>query len=102
MNTKTRGIDQAESLKAALDRLSLTGENMTLEEFEVAPKRSLSEAQERVLNQIGCVGTITKRCQYKTIRSLIDSGYLFDAKSAFILTVKGQHYFLHHSSSMPL
>lgn len=72
--------------------------DMTFEEFEAVPNRTLSESQERRLNHLHCSGDLGGG-RFSTIQSLMDDGYLTqDGK----LTEKAAHYIFHHGIVMSI
>ena len=73
----------------------------TLEQFETAPGRCLSEAQERRLNRKHCTGDYGPG-KWETINSLINAGYLEDTGKALVLTEKAKHYIHHYGPLMPV
>jgi len=74
---------------------------MTFEQFETAPKRTLSKSQERRLNRKHCCGDFG-RGSFSTIHSLIAQGYIYQSGKIFNLTEKAAHYLFHHGENMPI
>jgi hypothetical protein len=74
---------------------------MAFEEFEVAPPRTLSEAEERRLNRKYAAGDFGGG-QWKTIESLVKKGFAAVDGNNINLTEAGSHYCFHHGPKMPL
>ena len=74
---------------------------MTFEQFEIAPKRTLSAPQERRLNRKHCCGDFGGG-SFSTIESLIVQGYVYQSGKIFNLTEKASHYLFHHGENMPI
>lgn len=75
---------------------------MTFEEFEVAPARTLSAAQERRLNRLHLTGDISGG-PWSTVESLLNLDYLTMVVGGKIrMTEKGAHYCHHHGCEMPV
>ena len=78
-------------------------DTMTFAEYEIAPARTLSAAQERRLNRKYCTGDFGGG-SYSTIVSLIRLGYVRseDGGKRLVLTESAQHYLSHYGSQMPI
>ncbi len=74
---------------------------MTLAEFEIAPKRELSEPQERRLNRHHLSGDFGAG-PFSTLQSLMDKGFLVETELGLVFTKRAEHYCHHHGENMPL
>lgn len=76
---------------------------MAFAEFEIAPERTLSAAQEKTLARKYLCGEFAPG-SWKSIQVLIRAGYLEtpDGGKTVSLTEKGSHYCFHHGIEMPV
>ena len=74
---------------------------MPFDEFEQAPVRDLTRAQERRLNWKFVTGDFG-RGRFSTIKALSDKGYIEVVRNDLVLTEKAAHYIHHHGPKMPI
>jgi len=74
---------------------------MTFDQFEQAPERTLSVAQERRLNHKHATGDFGGG-SFATVQSLVRKGFVAEVGGSYVLTERAAHYLFHYGQDMPI